>query len=208
MYPDEPEPFDPLDYENIARSVVAALLEQEPGPLPPPARFSGAGVYAIYYHGDFPAYAVPGRDPPTDPIYVGKAIPAGARKGADADRPATGLDLFRRLCEHASSINAAENLAPDDFTCRCLVVLPVWVPLAERFLISRYTPIWNTVIDGFGNHDPGRGRSGMKRPRWDIVHPGRPWAARLDPAETAEEILDELDRQQRGLDVTGQLPFD
>jgi len=40
--------YDPLDYENLARSVVSALLENEPQVLPPPEPFTGAGVYAIY----------------------------------------------------------------------------------------------------------------------------------------------------------------
>lgn len=72
------------------------------------------------------------------------------------------------------------------------VVVPVWISLAERFLIEHYRPIWNTVIDGFGNHDPGMGRRNMKRPRWDILHPGREWAERLRPAETADRIISEL----------------
>ena len=33
----------------------------------------------------------------------------------------------------------------------------------------------------------------MRRPRWDIIHPGRPWAERLDPAETDEQVLAELE---------------
>jgi hypothetical protein len=49
-----------------------------------------------------------------------------------------------------------------------------------------------TFVDGFGNHDPGRGRRDMKRPRWDILHPGRNWAERLRPSETAEEIAAKL----------------
>jgi len=64
--------------------------------------------------------------------------------------------------------------------------------LAERFLIEHYRPVWNTVVDGFGNHAPGRGRASMKRPRWDILHPGRPWAQKWKPAETAEQIIAEL----------------
>jgi hypothetical protein len=45
------------------------------------------------------------------------------------------------------------------------------------------------VVDGFGNHPPGKGREGMQRPRWDIVHPGRGWAVRLRADETSEKIL-------------------
>jgi len=48
--------FDPLDYDNLAKSVVTALLESKPEPLPPEEGFGGAGVYAIYYRGSFPPY--------------------------------------------------------------------------------------------------------------------------------------------------------
>lgn len=45
------------------------------------------------------------------------------------------------------------------------------------------------MIDGFGNHDPGAGRRNMRRPRWDIIHPGRTWAEKLAAAETFEEVV-------------------
>lgn len=45
-------------------------------------------------------------------------------------------------------------------------------------------------------YDPGKGRHSMKRPRWDILHPGRPWAKLLKPAESPEEITADL--LQRG----------
>lgn len=88
--------YDPLDYDNLAKSVVDALLTAAEKSLPPENTFEGAGVYAIYYHGDF------------------------------------------------------------------------------------------------GNHDPGAGRQSMKRPRWDILHPGRPWAEKLAPEETFEQVLQRL----------------
>ena len=187
------EPYDPLSYDNIARSVVTALMEQEPEPLPPPEPFTGTGVYAIYYMGALPAYGAIASPPCERPIYVGKAIPAGARKGQVTAGGGQGTPLFRRLNEHAKSLGQAENLALADFRCRYLVVVPVWVPLAERFLITHYQPVWNTLVDGFGNHDPGAGRRGMRRPRWDILHPGRPWAARLEAGETPEDVMAALE---------------
>ena len=33
--------------------------------------------------------------------------------------------------------------------------------------------LWNSLVDGFGNHDPGAGRYKGLRPRWDVLHPGR-----------------------------------
>ena len=94
--------------------------------------------------------------------------------------------------DHAKSIDQAINLDLNEFRCRFLVVEPVWITLAERFLINHFKPAWNTVIDGFGNHDPGRGRRGMRRPRWDVVHPGRPWAEALKAEETASDIIASL----------------
>ncbi|HSW02826.1 MAG TPA: Eco29kI family restriction endonuclease [Sedimentisphaerales bacterium] len=182
--------YDPLHYDNLARSVVEALLGGPEVPLPPPEPFDGAGVYAIYYHGNFDGYSPLVKAEKRPPIYVGKAVPGGARKGARCG--GTRKELFQRLKEHSESIAQAENLDGSDFTCRHLVVVPVWITLAERFLIEYYQPVWNVAIDGFGNHAPGKGRIGMKRPRWDILHPGRPWAAKLEAQESQELVLQRL----------------
>jgi hypothetical protein len=182
--------YDPLDYENLAKSVVQALLAGPPGPLPPPEPFEGSGVYAIYYHGDFAPYARVVRARHKPPIYVGKAVPTGARKGGR--RSLKGKELYQRLREHSESIGQAQNLNLRDFTCRYLVVVPVWITLAERFLVKHHQPVRNVAIDGFGNHDPGAGRRAMKRPRWDILHPGRPWADGLTAQESSEQVLERL----------------
>ena len=124
--------YDPLDYENLARSVVQALLGGPEGPLPPSEAFEGAGVYAIYYRGDFGGYSRLVTAEAPLPIYVGKAVPIGARKGGG--RTTGGRELYQRLKQHSSSIEQAENLRIDHFRCRYLVVVPVWITLAERFL--------------------------------------------------------------------------
>lgn len=182
--------YDPLDYENLARSVVQALLSGPQAPLPPSETFEGAGVYAIYYHGDFTGYSRLVKTDSPPPIYVGKAVPAGARKGGR--RPSGGRELYQRLKQHAKNVEQVKNLELNHFTCRYLVVVPVWITLAERFLVEHYKPVWNVVVDGFGNHDPGAGRRAMKRPRWDILHPGRPWAAKLTAEESFEQVLQRL----------------
>jgi len=46
----------------------------------------------------------------------------------------------------------------------------------EAALIRCYTPVWNSSIDGFGNHDPGKGRYNQSKSDWDVLHPGRSWA--------------------------------
>ena len=184
------QPYDPLDYGNLAKSVVQALLGGPDEPLPPREMFEGSGVYAIYYHGDFPGYLPLVKAAEALPIYVGKAVPQGARKGGR--RVLGGRELFKRLREHSESIEQVQNLELKDFTCRYLVVVPVWITLAERFLVEHYQPVWNVAIDGFGNHVPGAGRKGTKRPRWDILHPGRPWADKLEPQESFEGVLTRL----------------
>jgi hypothetical protein len=193
-----PNIFDPLDYLNVARSVVSALLVQPAGQLPPPNAFSGGGVYAIYYSGAFPAYApISDRD---IPIYVGKAVPAGGRLGGapmlndDADavdliEPNPGNSLFARLRQHAASVDAARNLERADFSCRYLTVVPVWIVFAERILISRFRPIWNVWVNGFGNHHVGTTRYGQARTEWDTIHPGRQWAEHCQPCSRTEEEI-------------------
>jgi hypothetical protein len=133
------------------------------------------------------------------PIYVGKAVPPGARMGADLEM-AAGKVLYKRLREHAESIKAAENLDIQDFYCRFLVVDDIWIPLGESLIIARFTPVWNSLVDGFGNHNPGKGRHAGMRPRWDVLHPGREWAMRLaERTETQEDIARDAETYLRVL---------
>jgi len=185
--------YNPLDKRNLGVSVADALLAKPLGPLPPEEPFIGAGVYAVYYTGNFPAYrAISLKSKPQreTPIYVGKAVPAGARKGGFGLDVAPGTVLYNRLAEHAESIRQAKNLDPADFVCRYLVVDDIWIPLGESLLIQTYSPVWNHLIDGFGNHDPGKGRHQGQMPSWDVLHPGRSWATRLqENKRTAKELL-------------------
>ena len=185
------KPYDPLDYENLAKSVVGSLLEKPATSLPPEDPFNGIGVYAIYYTGNFPAYRKISSTGYKIPIYVGQATPTRSRKGAETEAAMDTNALYIRLCQHAKTLEAAENLRLLDFRCRYLIVVPVWVGLAEQFLITHYRPLWNVLLAGFGNHDPGKGRRNMRRPKWDILHPGREWAKKLK----AEETQDTLNRQ-------------
>jgi len=129
----------------------------------PPADFIGAGIYVIYYTRDFEPYAPVARANSAgqlaQPIYVGKAVPAGARKGGQGLDTPHGTALSKRLAEHADSIQAVGNLNISHFRCRWLVVDEVFIPLGETLLISHYKPLWNLVVDGFGNHAPGGGRA-------------------------------------------------
>jgi hypothetical protein len=186
-------PFNPLDKTNLGESVAEAVLQQQVSPLPPIEPFIGAGVYVIYYEGDFPLYREISEQNRNGlyrwPIYVGKAVPAGARKGGYGLGADPGLALFKRLTEHAGSIEQAQNLRLVDFRCRFLVVDDIWIPLAESLLIEMFSPLWNRNVDGFGNHDPGSGRYNQQRSAWDVIHPGRPWANNLQPLSPGERAV-------------------
>jgi len=193
-------PYNPLDKKNLGISVADALLAQPIVSLPPFEKFIGAGIYAIYYVGDFAPYAPIAAanvdDQLIKPIYVGKAVPAGARKGGfglDAD---PGTVLHNRLVEHAESIKQAKTtLKIENFSCRYLVVDDIWIPLGESLLIQMFSPVWNQVVDGFGNHDPGSGRYNQQRSPWDMIHPGRPWAENCKAnSRSAEQITDAIAR--------------
>lgn len=191
-------PFNPLDMRNLAESIVNALDEVEPQPLGELVRFEGAGIYALYYHGPFEAYSLlteQNRDGSREPIYIGKAAPSGGRRGIAVETKTTAL--FKRLGDHAKSIAAASNLDIADFRARWLVMEDIWIPLGESAMIRRHTPVWNALLDGFGNHDPGKGRINGVRSKWDTLHPGRPWAGKFplnpeSPAAVAQEVTEYL----------------
>ena len=187
--------YNPLDKTNLGASVAQAMLATAILPLEELESFHGAGIYAIYYHGNYAPYKSirSTKDGPEVPIYVGKAVPAGARKGDIGLGENAGTVLFKRLKEHADSIRAVGNLKLSDFSCRYLVVDDIWIPLGEALLITTFSPLWNKLIDGVGNHDPGSGRHAGLRPRWDTLHPGRKWALKLkDRPETMEQIEREV----------------
>ena len=189
--------YDPLSVDELGRNAARALMEHPADTLPPENAFNGAGVYTLHYRGAYPAYV---GNEEAIPIYVGKADPPGRRQGRGRTAAET-TTLYRRLQEHAESIAAATNLNLPDFRCRWLVLDPVWIGLTEQTLIAEYQPLWNVVVDGFGNHDPGSGRRNQRRSQWDTLHPGRPWASLLrDRQETAETIavaVEAFRRQRR-----------
>ena len=117
--------YNPLNVDELGRNAARALICYPLSKLPPPDAFQGCGVYTIHYHGTFPAYTCMGSD---EPIYVGKADPPGKRQGriATAHNKTT---LYGRLTHHARSIDSAGNLDLADFTCRWLVLDPVWISL-------------------------------------------------------------------------------
>jgi hypothetical protein len=184
--------FNPLDKVNLGKSVAEALLDRKSDSLGKIPQFDGAGIYVIYYSGKFAPYRLMAERNAKDsqwPVYIGKAIPSGGRKGASLFSEITGRYLYNRLKEHAESIEATKTLDVDDFQCRYLSIDDIWIPLGETLLIAKFKPLWNMSIEGFGNHDPGAGRYGGLRPLWDVLHPGRAWAekCKMRP-ETAADL--------------------
>lgn len=182
------ELYDPLTYDNL---MAGTILEFERRPLLRLAddiSVRGPGIYCLVYTGPFDVYGEITAS--GNPVYVGKAVPPGSRRGdtVNVDAPA----LRSRLREHARSIDQAMNLDKEDFQYRYLAIEPVWITLAERFAIDHYKPVWNRCLDGFGDHDPGSGRYNGEKSWWDTMHPGRGWADNLRQVKTLEEAIERV----------------
>jgi len=191
-------PFNPLEKKVLGAAIAEVILTTRLYPLTERFPRKGPGIYAIYYTGDFPAYRkladenriVPGKWP----IYVGQALPTGGRRGIEVD--AEGNDLRDRVSKHLRSLRSAENLSPEDFQYRALVMDDAFIRLGETSLLALYKPIWNKYVDGFGNNTPGKGRTNSTRSRWDTLHGGRSQAAdHLDRAEDVAVIVKEIENE-------------
>jgi hypothetical protein len=167
------KPFNPIAIPNIALNLALEVLEQPLHPLPPVDKPVGAGVYLLYYRGYFEPY-LPFQEPKNEkiPIYVGKADRKGMRKGFKFDPP-QAHEMSSRLGHHIKSIEKSENLEVRDFYCRYLSVEDSFIGLAESILVSIFDPLWNRILDGFGNNPTGSPRSTQAMSKWDQFHPGR-----------------------------------
>jgi hypothetical protein len=174
--------------------------------LPPPVKFTGTGVYALYYMGDsFPysKYNVLNRLSYNYPIYVGKAVPEGWRQSRVSDDINNqSNELYVRLKQHAASIVATKDLDIKDFACRFVIFEKAgsdMIGTIEASLIKLNTPLWNSVVDGFGNHDPGKGRYRQAKSDWDVLHPGRKWAKKCKGICASREAV--IERIQKYMDA-------
>lgn len=187
------EVFDPTHPHSAADLIAERLLRQQRRSLGGLERFYGAGVYALYYNGDHPAYAIISRT--EIPIYVGKAESGELNASSSAGQ---GEKLYDRLIkDHARSIRSAERhttenpencaeagvfpIALQDFECRFLVLASAYAGAVERNIINHYLPVWNKeakVCIGFGKHGDAADTRANTRSDWDTIHPGRPWATR------------------------------
>lgn len=151
--------------------------------IPPLERFHGTGVYALYclaktelYSGYYPINKIVC----SIPIYVGKAVPKGWRQArAIPNDNVANFELYNRLRQHAHNLESVDGIDPDEFRCRFMILENQesdLISTVEAALIRQYQPLWNTVVDGFGNHDPGKGRYNQAKSDWDVYYPGRKWA--------------------------------
>lgn len=172
--------FRSEEFKSVVKEAVKFFSQSAEYRLPPQDRFPGSGVYALYYHGKFEAYlplSLVNQEMRTKPIYVGKAVPKGWRQARTADSDAA--TLFGRLKHHSRNITQTESLSLNDFYCRFMILGGEEIDLitaVEAQLIRTYTPLWNTVIDGFGNNSVGKNRLKQILSGWDTLHPGRSWA--------------------------------
>jgi hypothetical protein len=188
-------------FQSVVEEVIDFLEDTPAYSLPLPDRFNGPGVYILYYQGDFDPYAPISHDQEdelSEPIYVGKAVPKGRRQGRS--RSSDSAELYKRISEHRRSIDKADNLNLEKFSCRFAILegeMSDTITTVESALVRRYTPLWNSAIDGFGNHDPGSGRYDQRPSQWDTLHPGRSWVEKLtgeprDRADVVEHVQDHL----------------
>lgn len=183
--------------QQLKQKLIQALNECPGHNLPLDAPAQGVGIYALYYFGNNEFYNLFSRININGqcilPIYIGKATTEGRRTGRKGKPSSSPLN--KRIKEHIKSIKETINLKIEDFKCKYVVLDEIWVNVAEEILIKHYSPLWNTVIDGFGIHHPGRGRRGQKRSQWDTLHPGRKWVEKLGlPAgeETVEQLREKI----------------
>lgn len=152
--------------------------------LPLKEKFSGSGVYSLYYTGrneTYSRYAQLNRLEYKYPIYVGKAVPKGWRQSRISHNASLkpSFELYSRIREHSRNIEQVDGITLNDFSCRFVIFeaeCSDMISTIEAALIKLNRPLWNSVLDGFGNHTPGSGRFNQAKSDWDVIHPGRVWA--------------------------------
>ncbi len=187
--------FHSPEFDELIKDTIRFFNGTPIQPLPPIESFDGAGVYALYYigkHDNYKPFHIINRLEYKQPIYVGKAVPKGWRQGRI--NSSSSSELYHRLREHSKSLHCVENLEVSDFLCRFMILedgASDLIGTIEAALIRHYQPLWNCIVDGFGNHDPGHGRYNQEVSEWDLLHPGRPWAKRCAPSSKSQKNIAE-----------------
>lgn len=197
------EPFDRQkhvyvneEFAELVKDAVRFFNGTPVRPIPQSERFEGCGLYALYYFGNFPLYTryvELNRLSYNFPIYVGKAVPKGWRQARVQDRPdRRAFELYRRIAEHSRNIEVGDGLDPSEFACRFTIFDGAgsdMIGTIEAALIKHFRPLWNTCVDGFGNHTPGNGRFNQAKSGWDVIHPGRDWAEKCKGVAIEKSVI-------------------
>ena len=202
------------DFVELVKDAVRFFNGTPVHELPPLGAFRGTGIYAIYCiakTGPYQAYGELNRLAYNHPIYVGKAVPKGWRQSRTSnDVSSTSAELHSRLREHSRSISSTfefdrTGLELSDFKCRFAILegdTSDMIGTIEAALIKLHRPLWNTTLDGFGNHDPGKGRYQQARSDWDVIHPGRAWAEKCQgTANHRDTILERINTHLSSVDT-------
>jgi len=182
-------------FEELVKDAVRFFNGTPVHVLPPPERFTGSGIYALYFTGQSPLYkkyAELNRLSYNFPIYVGKAVPKGWRQARTSDSATQSTELYSRLREHSRNIQVVSGIEVDDFSCRLMIFEEGgsdMIGTIEAALIKLNYPLWNSVVDGFGNHTPGAGRFQQAKSDWDVIHPGRIWADKCQGVPGDEGLI-------------------
>ena len=97
--------YDPFTYETLMAGTVLKFEQQPPYPLAGDINIEGPGIYCLIYTGEFGAYA--GIADGNTPIYTGKAVPPGSRRGDDDEDTNSPEHCRLGFREHKRSIEAA-----------------------------------------------------------------------------------------------------
>ena len=217
------EPFDRAkhvykndEFVELIKDAIRFFNGTPVHPLPPPEKFHGTGIYALYYTGKtapYKKYSDLNRLAYDFPIYLGKAVPSGWRQSRTEqsdDKPTS--ELYSRLSQHGNSINMVDNLAIADFSCRFMIfdgTSSDMIGTLEAAVIKWKKPLWNSYLDGFGNHDPGKGRYEQSKSDWDVVHPGRTWANKCNgKTPTRESLLAGIEAFLSQVGQSNRFPMD
>ena len=195
------------DFEELIKDAIRFFNGTPVHPLPPLDRFHGVGVYALYYTGKespYERYGELNRLAYNFPIYVGKAVPKGWRQSRVSHNVEVNtFELLSRIREHARNIDTVSGIDLADFSCRFTIFegpSSDMIGTFESALIKWNRPLWNSCLDGFGNHTPGAGRFEQAKSPWDVIHPGRPWADRCKgEAASREDTLRRIEEHMANI---------
>jgi len=184
------------DFEEIIKDTIRFFNGTLVHTITVSEKFHGTGVYAIYCiskTGIYKEFHQINRTSFGLPIYVGIAVPTGWRQARQNNsKNGQSFELHNRIKEHSRSIQIGKGLKQEDYFCRFMILEGKegdLIGTVEAALIRSYLPIWNTTIDGFGNHDPGSGRYEQAKSDWDVCHPGRAWAKKCQGVHSKRSDL-------------------